>query len=683
MFNVNQITSELAKMADPMLQKYAAMHKDDPYTVALAVGESNRRKAMRAGAQAKMAGMQQPKVVDQDIAGMAAVDPMGNVTGALPEDIGIGRLAAPNMQRMAGGGITGYAGDEGSVTRMSGTDLFDKALDTEGITDPLRRAFAKAIHGQESSGKAHAKTSNRGAAGPMQVRGPAWKDVASPDMDPKNPFDNMRAGIRYAMKGFDAAGGNPVLAGAHYYGGKGGMDKLVEGKEVSDPKNPNAPTTAGYGKSIAERMMRFLPVGSAEAATVEKAMSSVPTAKAAPVAPAAPAGEDKRAWYDRYRDLAMSGEAQKALLHGVQDVPAALLGTPVDLSYSIANALGRKEIPNEKPVMGSQWLKEKFGQMGIRAPEATNPDLQNIRAATTGVASLYNPLSEAATTGKMTKAGIEALRKENTAAAINAARTEAETTGALSSEAKLAEDAEAARRAALSAEPPTKAAAIQQANELAQARRAPVGKDLNPVGEASLLAGTELPLPSGATAPAATTPAVSPQNVPVDQEGIAQILEANKDKPTTAPSGFGGFFNDPMGILGLQLMASKNPNLLGALGEAGQGTAKYMSDLRKAEAEQGYTSAKGAEAKALADLYNRGAKDRNMQLEAEKLVQQHMEKWATGPGKLASLQDKNAGAAEEERIRQSIYRQLGITPATMVAQQQVPSAAGWGQATVR
>jgi hypothetical protein len=285
MINVNQITSQLAKMPDPMLQKYAAMHKDDPYTVALALSESNRRKAMRVGAS-PMPG-EQPKVVDQDIAEMSPPTqqmpqqmPQQMAKQQLPEDTGIGQLPAPNMQRMADGGIVGYAGDQGSVTRMTGADLFNKALDEEGITDPLRRAFAKAIHGQESSGRVNAPTSNRGAGGPMQVRTGAWTDVATPDMDRKNPFDNMRAGIRYAMKGFDAAKGDPVLAGAHYYGGPGGMKKLMEGKAVSDPENPKAPNTAEYGASVAKRMTAFLPIGAAAAATPEKPV--VPTA--APVA---------------------------------------------------------------------------------------------------------------------------------------------------------------------------------------------------------------------------------------------------------------------------------------------------------------------------------------------------------------------------------------------------------------
>lgn len=97
MINVNQITSRLANMPDQALQQYAAMHKNDPYTMALALSESNRRKQMRQGAQ--MQAPQQPKVVDQEIAQMA--QPM-------PEDTGIGQLPAPNIERMAEGGIVAF-----------------------------------------------------------------------------------------------------------------------------------------------------------------------------------------------------------------------------------------------------------------------------------------------------------------------------------------------------------------------------------------------------------------------------------------------------------------------------------------------------------------------------------------------------------------------------------------------
>jgi hypothetical protein len=107
MINVNQITSQLAKMPDQALQKYAAMHKSDPYIVALAVAESNRRKEIRSGAQ--MQAQPQPKVVDAELQGMAA---------PMPESVGIGALPAGDMQ-FADGGIVAFA-DGGDVERYNG-----------------------------------------------------------------------------------------------------------------------------------------------------------------------------------------------------------------------------------------------------------------------------------------------------------------------------------------------------------------------------------------------------------------------------------------------------------------------------------------------------------------------------------------------------------------------------------
>jgi hypothetical protein len=131
MINVNQITSQLAKMPDQALQQYAAMHKNDPYTVSLALAEANRRKEMRAGAQ--MQAAPQPKVVDQDIAQMVAptqvpaavaqrysavpgVNPAK--AAGLPEEVGIGALSADNLKGMAGGGIVAFE-EGGEVPRFA------------------------------------------------------------------------------------------------------------------------------------------------------------------------------------------------------------------------------------------------------------------------------------------------------------------------------------------------------------------------------------------------------------------------------------------------------------------------------------------------------------------------------------------------------------------------------------
>ena len=127
--NVNQITSTLRMMGDRQLQQYAAMHKNDPYILPMAIAESNARKQMRAQSQAQAMGQPQPKVADADIAAMAPQAPQAPQPPQLPEQQGIGALPAQNIQHMADGGIAGYAGggsdeslayDNEPVMRMAG-----------------------------------------------------------------------------------------------------------------------------------------------------------------------------------------------------------------------------------------------------------------------------------------------------------------------------------------------------------------------------------------------------------------------------------------------------------------------------------------------------------------------------------------------------------------------------------
>lgn len=137
MINVNQITSQLARMPDQALQQYAMMHKNDPYTVSLALSESNRRKQMRDAAQGQQGMAPQPKVVDQGIAGMVAPAPQPQ---PMPEDVGIGALPAPNMQGMAGGGIVAF-GDGGDVQHFqSGGSAFERWL-RSNITPVEQKRF--------------------------------------------------------------------------------------------------------------------------------------------------------------------------------------------------------------------------------------------------------------------------------------------------------------------------------------------------------------------------------------------------------------------------------------------------------------------------------------------------------------------------------------------------------------
>jgi hypothetical protein len=140
MIDVNKITSTLAKLPDAQLQQYAQMHKSDPYIMALAMSESNRRKELRSAGQGSM--QEQPKVVDQEIEKMGDMQSAspeqlarlmqllearkqaehqeftGQQPQALPEDQGIGQLNAGDMN-FAGGGIIAFA-DGGDVEHYFG-----------------------------------------------------------------------------------------------------------------------------------------------------------------------------------------------------------------------------------------------------------------------------------------------------------------------------------------------------------------------------------------------------------------------------------------------------------------------------------------------------------------------------------------------------------------------------------
>jgi len=625
MINVQQITSKLRMMPDQQLQQYAMQNKNDPYTVSLALSEANTRKQVRTSQQAKTAGMQPPKVVDQDIAGMAAVDPMGNVIGALPEDMGIGKLAAPNLKRMADGGIVGFAGDEGSVTRMSGADLFEKALNEEGITDPLRRAFAKAVHGQESSGRADAPTSNRGAAGPMQVRGAAWKDVATADMSPKNPFDNMRAGIRYAMKGFDASNGNPVLAGAYYYGGPGGMKKLMEGKAVSDPQNPKAPTTEGYGKSVAERMVKFLPVGSAEAAEVQKIVGNTQATKPE-------AASDTTA-----TENVPTSQRTGAIIPASQ-LAGAGIGA-LDKIRGLYNTYG----PTTRT--GSMFRNLRPAtQLGIAAEGAAATALP-VSAVGMGGATLAQGAANALSNA--TPEQLEMLQNE------------------VGSDTGLA------------------AAIMNPANRGPQPNQMPYGQQMTELGKRIVSYPTgekpkeEVP---------ASTDRLSPQvpdelkRIESAQRSAAEDVQVKPPEPVaaapatgekTTSGGLASLFKDPAFLMGMRLMASKDPRFLGAAGEAGIGTVGDLAAAEKASSESEYRKAMGKYYGAYADAIERGAKEKNEVQSAEKAAQEALDNWSKN-NKMALLQSPGLYDQMRDKYRMDAYSAFGIKMPQAIAQQGAP-----------
>ena len=105
-------------MPDAALKQYAMMHKNDPYTMSLAMSESNRRKQIREGAAPQVG--QQPTVVDQELSQMGVPQMPQGQAQAMPEDSGIGALPQQPMT-MAEGGIVAFK-DEGAVVDSYATD---------------------------------------------------------------------------------------------------------------------------------------------------------------------------------------------------------------------------------------------------------------------------------------------------------------------------------------------------------------------------------------------------------------------------------------------------------------------------------------------------------------------------------------------------------------------------------
>jgi len=247
MLNVNQITSQLARMPDPALQKYAQMHKDDPYVMALAMSEFNRRKQMRQGAQAN--APEQPKVVDQAIQSMAA---------PMPEDVGIGQLPAGDMN-FAEGGIVAF-GDGGEVERYQDRGLVRPGPGVHGEDPRLAREAAARARLYE-----YFRNLGRGPAGTLAgAAGPAAALATVP------------AGLAYGLT--SAMGSTREM----------GMPVDPMGEFSTGAMTPEQ---AAFDEDRRQDILRRQAAKRAEEARLQAAVEGrpAPAAAAAPNTPAAPA----------------------------------------------------------------------------------------------------------------------------------------------------------------------------------------------------------------------------------------------------------------------------------------------------------------------------------------------------------------------------------------------------------
>jgi len=402
--NVNQITSTLRTMGDRQLQQYAAMHKNDPYILPMAIAESNARKQMRAQAQAKMAAQPQQKVADASIAEMAA-------PAQLPENQGIAQIPAPNIQNMAGGGIVAFAdgGYADEDTRYSGEPVLRMAGGGVGYTEMLRAVLKelgespqKYLNDPVTKQTVDKLVQERlGAASPSS--GPAAGQSAAPSAAPSKSFElgqkvgpTVRSvGDTLSNIGTTKTSKLPLGAGAATAGVFGAGQGLYEGYKAGDFYNdPNVSsvdkalqatrtaTRAGLPMATAGLGSLFGPGGTFVGGLAGGAASSFIDQE----------GEALKAWRKANPQATPEQTKQAA-------AKIAATYSPDDQSNAEAKRLGLKQ----NPVSLSQTTEAAAG-----ADTAKTPTLSGPRASS--AADVEGMYSKFAGTPEQRQAKLDAVR---------------------------------------------------------------------------------------------------------------------------------------------------------------------------------------------------------------------------------------------------------------------------------
>lgn len=611
MINVNQITSRLASMPDQALQQYAAMHKNDPYTMALALSESNRRKQMRQGAQ--MQAPQQPKVVDQELAQMA--QPM-------PEDTGIGQLPAPNMERMAEGGIVAFA--------PGGT--------TSQYSDAFERAFAKVL---KFEGKKY--VADDAGKGPTKF---GINKTANPDVDVANLTLDEAKQI-YKKRYWDKIGGdaiastNPQLATIAF-------DAAVN-QGVKPALNMLDKSGGEPNKLLALRQQRYIDLAANDPS--KKQFLGGWTNRVASLQ------EDLKTDKDRLPMTAPGTEAQAAAapaddMSFLDKSKKAIVG---------AGTAGLSALANAAPAVYEAFTPSF-------APSTTLPQAVGRTAATA------SPLAALGLTGG-------ALSTGATNALSNATPEQLDQ---LSSD--VGSDTGLAAAIMNAPNRPPETPPMPYGQQMANIAKTIVSAPDRPRKPEPTPEPVVEPVEKGGVpdlnqafrqfelAQQNKTEDVQVAKPEPETEGIAKLMPEEPKKNETDWGNLALMF-------GLNLLAGDSPNALTNVGKAGlntlamqQAEAKAKSERETKMSETDYRKAMGKYYEEMAGAVARGAKEKNNVQMAEQAAVNAAKAWAEA-NKMALLQTPGLFDQKLREFRMEAYKNFGIEP-TMTAS--APDATGGG-----
>lgn len=706
---LSNISDNLAMMPDPALQQFAQMHKQDPYMVSLALSESNRRKAIRTAAQGQAGAAPQPKVVDAAIQGITpapAPAPMRAQT-ALPENQGIARIPAPNIKTLADGGIAGYGDEEEEGMATGGMGgMFNFAQQSEPVmrmagggmagympgfnkTGAVNAAFEAAF--QKTLGYEGGYVENDAGKGPSNF---GINKAANPDIDVKG-LTKEKARELYKKRYWDAIGGdalaakNPALATVAFDTavnmGVGKANQLVT-EAKGDPSTLLGLRQQHYDSLVKKDPEKFAPYA--------------------------------KGWKERVADLATSviPSAEAGTL------PKPQAAAPVDTSLAAQIPGQRYQAPPVKEPGGflsSDWFERQAENLGMSRDVGRNVantlNAPTPLAPATGMAKTGSSLSGlpglaekigtklgfAKTPGRLTEAEVLALQKESQGLRSLEAGQQA-TKGAQEAGATLEEqdylrkmiEARQAKEAPSAAQKIAEASQAREAADMATAQRlSQVGQEAQAAGRTSAIADRVMPTATPTSASPFKDDPFNREPVSPDEFGTPPELPevpdlSKKDvveaaKEATPVKERKGFSNDDLLTLGLNLLASKSPNFMTALGEAGLATVAGKKEREKTEREEdklkGLEELQKAQAKyytSYGEAIDRGAKEKNEELLAEKAITDYMEKWDKAmPNKVAGISDPGLRQRTEEAYRQKIFAQMGIKP---IMSQQPTASSGSG-----
>jgi len=641
--NVMQITSTLRGMSDQQLQQYAAMHKSDPFVFPLAFQESQTRQQIRAGSLAQRMGQKPPPVVDQDLAQMAPTPITGGagqtITGGhgqainvLPEEQGIGALNAPNLQNMADGGIAGYA-DGGQQPGMFNYAQMAPAVDlhpNSGVT-PRSMAAGGIAHFAEE-GAVKAKPDYRqmmiDSAIANGVDPKVMQMIAGVEGTGKNPKSSATNFFQFIDKTYKDLGGDPALRhdpseairlgglylgknqkalekslgrvpephelyGAHFLGEPVGKALLT-----ANPKQTVAEFLKNTTPKRADEIIKANPevLGSKGEKTVGDVRNWTKLKMAGLGLPAANAGElPRNEWEDNTQQTAGLPSLRQNQNPGYTPQGVEAIGQRLDQA--------REELKNMRGHGFLQQRKDPNATVNYQNAQDLVSNLQ--RTYEEGMAAAHPELTKAAMIGNPAnpQGGMRVLP-----------------------------------------------APAQYSQEVAKEVARP---------DIAAQMGKETPNYSATTEAedASFMPTAANKQPPTpDLSSILNPSTTNETPKTGTEAKGGRDWNSFLLNMGLGLLAGKSQYALQNAGEAGLGAVKMEQEQRKQDAAERLQEAQGKYYGAYATAIEHGAKEKNLQLEAEKIIQSTLDK-----NKLLSF-DPEARAAAEAKLRQSIYQNLGIRP---------------------